>query len=778
MSSPDVRPLRVLLATHSRDRGSTSRTLEAWTRLLPASGVHPIVTLGGDGPLLTALQEANADVHVHPIRRIWEWNRPLPFLSQIASLALRIRRSGADLVHLNEHEHYPVVARAAYLAGVPTVVHVRFKPEAAMCRWLFKKPYTPRRIFFTSKNQMKDSTDAVAEAVPRDRFRLVYNGLNFDRFGKSTESRALLRREWGVDDDTVVIGTASSISARKRLDHVIRVVVELAKAGHKVRGFIAGQPYFEEDERELAALKQLVVDLRAESLVTFLGYVEPAEPLYHAWDICISASEYETFGMSVLEAMACGCPVVAYPGGSVAEVAADAAVMVSDGNLAALVSATARLAGDRAYRRDMANAARERSHAFDVRRSVDLLVAEYRAVLAEAAAPAPVRKAVVGPGGVAATRVLFATNSCDRGSTSRTLEAWARLLPPFGFEPIVTVGGDGPLKSALETAGTAVYRHPIRHFFSWRDPLPFLWAIATLTVRIRRSGAALVHVNEHEHYPVVARAAYLAGVPTIVHVRFRPEPAMCRWLFKPPYVPARVLFTSASQMRDCGDAVAEAVPRDRFHLVYDGLDLTVFGRDGEGRSRLRESWGLSPSTLAIGTASPISPRKRLDHFVRMIGALIKAGADVKGFIAGAPLFPEDEVELRELHALIESEGLKRDVRFLGYVEPVEPLFHAWDVTVSTSLYETFGMSVLEAMSCGRPVLAYRAGSLGEVIGDGGIVLPDGDLDGLIASALRMANDPEYRKTIGARARARAAYFDVRGAVEQLVTEYRRVLNPS
>ena len=376
---------RVMLSTNSRDRGSTSRTLEAWTRLLAERGISPVVTIGGDGPLLSALRSAGTPVYEHPIRFFFDWRHPTLFLAAIAKLALRIRRSGVRLVHVNEHEHYPVVARAAYLAGVPTIVHVRFRPEAAMCRWLFKTPYTPSRIFFTSRNQMTDSADAVAEAVPRDRFRLIYNGLDFTSFGRDSSGRDRLRQEWGLGAGTIAVGTASSISSRKRLDHVIHVVVNLARSGLDVRGFIAGQPYFEEDEREFAALRQLIRDLDAEHLVTFLGYVEPAEPLYHAWDVCLSASEYETFGMTVLEAMACGCPVVAYPGGSIAEVAGEAGTIVPDGDLAALTASTGKLAADAGYRSEMAARARSRARAFDVTRSVEQIVAEYRAVIGEAA---------------------------------------------------------------------------------------------------------------------------------------------------------------------------------------------------------------------------------------------------------------------------------------------------------------------------------------------------------------------------------------------------------
>jgi len=372
---------KLLLCTNSRDRGSTSRTLEAWTRLLPLHGVQPTVSVGGDGPLLTALNAAGVPVYEHPIRVFFDRKRPLPFLKEIARLAVRIRRSRIQLVHVNEHEHYPVVARAAYLTGVPTVVHLRFRADQAMARWLFKPPYTPKRLFFTSKTQMTDCTDAVAVAVPPDRWRLVYNGLDLKVFGTDRSSRDRLRAEWGLRPSTVAIGTASSISSRKRLDQFLRLIADLHGSGLDVRGFIAGQPYFPDDERELRSLRELAVALRMQDLVTFIGYVEPVEPLYHAWDVCVSTSAYETFGMTVLEAMACRCPVVAYPGGSVEEVVGDGGIAVEENNFHALADAVRRLAIESDYREEMSRRARVRAEHFDIRRSVEQLAAEYRAVL-------------------------------------------------------------------------------------------------------------------------------------------------------------------------------------------------------------------------------------------------------------------------------------------------------------------------------------------------------------------------------------------------------------
>jgi glycosyltransferase involved in cell wall biosynthesis len=85
--------------------------------------------------------------------------------------------------------------------------------------------------------------------------------------------------------------------------------------------------------------------------------------------------------MTVLEAMACGCPVIGYPGGAVAEVTGGAAGLVDDGDLDALTDEARKLALDVGYRRARADAGRTRALQFDVRRSVQTLAGEYASVI-------------------------------------------------------------------------------------------------------------------------------------------------------------------------------------------------------------------------------------------------------------------------------------------------------------------------------------------------------------------------------------------------------------
>jgi glycosyltransferase involved in cell wall biosynthesis len=374
--------MRVLLATNSRDRGSTSRTLEGWTRLLPAAGVHCTVTVGGPGPLFTALTNAGIRTEVRPLRVLPNKRWPFPFLRASLRLSGVARSSASQLIHVNEHDHHLVAASAARLARVPVLTHLRFRPEAQYAAWLFKRRRQPARLFFTSRTQMLDSAESLRAVVPESRWRVLPNGLDFSTFGLDASARQPLRAAWGVDDDTVVLGVACAISPRKRVDHLVRVVSRLRAAGIDAVGVVAGEPHFPEDEAVVRDIRQLARDLGILEFMRFLGYIEPAEPLYHAWDICVGTSSYETFGMTMLEAMGCSCPVVSYPSGSVVEIVGSAARIVPDGDEDGLFSECFALAVDRTRRRELGLAGREHAAAtYDVRRIVPLLAAEYRDVV-------------------------------------------------------------------------------------------------------------------------------------------------------------------------------------------------------------------------------------------------------------------------------------------------------------------------------------------------------------------------------------------------------------
>jgi glycosyltransferase involved in cell wall biosynthesis len=288
----------------------------------------------------------------------------------------------------------------------------------------------------------------------------------------------------------------------------------------------------------------------------------------------------------------------------------------------------------------------------------------------------------------------------------------------------------------------------------------------------------LIHVNEHDNHPVAALAGRLSRVAVVTHLRFRPTREYAAWLFREGRVPSRLFFTSRTQMHDSGEALRPVVPESRWRVLPNGLDFSIFGRDTGARAPLRGTWGLADDVIAIGTACAISKRKRLDHFVRLIARLRQHGVNVHGFVAGQPYFADDTSYLHDLQQLVHDHRIETHLTFLGYVEPAEPLYHAWDLSVSTSSYETFGMAVLESMACACPVVSYPGGAVAEVAGDAASIVPDDDEDALFDECLRLARDPEARQKLGARGRERATIeYDIRAIVPLLVGAYREVAGP-
>ena len=143
---------------------------------------------------------------------------------------------------------------------------------------------------------------------PAERVQLLPNTIDLDRFEPAPRPAALEQR-YGVHAKKVLltIGRLAAIDAYKGQDRVIRLLAELNERCGEVHYIIAG------DGDDRPRLESLVAELGVERFVTFAGFVpdEDIEDLYKLADVFVMPSTGEGFGIVYLEAMACGCPVVA-----------------------------------------------------------------------------------------------------------------------------------------------------------------------------------------------------------------------------------------------------------------------------------------------------------------------------------------------------------------------------------------------------------------------------------------------------------------------------------
>jgi glycosyltransferase involved in cell wall biosynthesis len=121
--------------------------------------------------------------------------------------------------------------------------------------------------------------------------------------------------------------------------------------------------------------------------------------------------------------------------------------------------------------------------------------------------------------------------------------------------------------------------------------------------------------------------------------------------------------------------------------------------------------------------------------------------------------------------------LEADVRFLGFVpEDEQPLwYNAAQVFVFPSLYEGFGLPVLEAMACGTPVISSNAASLPEVGGKAAIMVDAQDTAGLAREMQRVLDDPALRTEMRAAGRIQATRFSWRSMADGTIASYQQAV---
>jgi glycosyltransferase involved in cell wall biosynthesis len=306
---------------------------------------------------------------------------------------------------------------------------------------------------------------------------------------------------------------------------------------------------------------------------------------------------------------------------------------------------------------------------------------------------------------------------------------------------------------------------------SRRWPLPSLWHAWQLSRWARRHRIDVIHCNEHNVYPFALVLRRFLSRPIVCHVRYRLESGFASWAFGGERQPEALLWTSCQQKADSAAAVAGIVAEERQHIVPLGLDLSMFGTRAAGRVATRRSWGVNPDAVVIGQATALRPRKRIEDFIDLVVRLAREDERVVGVLAG-DIVPGDEQYREKISRHIAASGLGRRFVWLGNLDDVEPFYHGIDVFVSTSEYETFGNSVCEAMACARPVVAYRGGSVHEVVGEAGLIVGDCDLPALTSAARRCVQLSKVRETLGVQGRERMRErFNPAASLEQLRAIY-------
>jgi glycosyltransferase involved in cell wall biosynthesis len=360
--------------------------------------------------------------------------------------------------------------------------------------------------------------------------------------------------------------------------------------------------------------------------------------------------------------------------------------------------------------------------------------------------------------------------SYRQAGVSRYTEALVRELPDLAPEDEFVVF-TGPRQPPAERAFPSALRWQHARVPTQRPPVRIAWEQTAGTIIARRHRLDLLHAPVNVT-PLVSGCPRIVTIHDLAFHHF-PEQypgAKQRYLRLMTRLSvrraARVIAVSEATRQDviatygCDPARVVTVPNGVAGECRPLPDDEV--RAFRQRERLPDDF-----ILFLGT---LQPRKNVETLLRAY-ARVREECDWQLVIAGAAGW-----DYSSIFATARELGLVDVVRFAGFVPPEQvPLwYNAASLLVYPSLYEGFGLPLLEAMACGTPVIAADASALPEVVGDAGLLVGPRDVEGLARAIASLTRSPEARAELRARGLQRAQTFSWRATAERTLAVYRAV----
>ena len=215
--------------------------------------------------------------------------------------------------------------------------------------------------------------------------------------------------------------------------------------------------------------------------------------------------------------------------------------------------------------------------------------------------------------------------------------------------------------------------------------------------------------------------------------------------------------------------LADGVPDLRAVVIHEGVDLAHI--DAAPVARLHEELFLPHHAPVVGNVAALVPHKGQRHLIDAAVRVLPQVPDARFVIAGeGELRPALEHQIREHH-------LEKHVLLAGFRPDVLSLHKAFDIFVMSSVTEGLGTSLIDAMACGKPIVATSAGGIPEVVvhDDTGIIVPPRDAGAMAKAITRLLKDDALRRRMGVAGRTRArGHFSAERMVQETLRVYQRV----
>ncbi len=362
---------RILYVQPNSEIGGSDLCLVRLFRAIDQTKFEPIVLVPKDGPIVPLYKQAGAKVIFTPMLQLRTLPSPIYQAKYLASFWLTvfrirniIRENQIDLVHTNSL-YCLYGAWAAKLAGAKHVWHIReIPPNIPIAKTIYAKMVLLLSRLVIPMTQ-PCGTGLFGKKSNHPKLRYLHDAIDLNEFGVHVSGERI-RRELDIPWDVPLVGFVARLDPWKGLDVFIKAAAIVARQFPSAQFIVAGGPPsgFETHENEM---KKLAAQLGLADRIHFLGFkyrLTDIPEVMSALNVFSHTSiQPEPFGLVIIEAMACGTPVVAAAAGGPLEIIVDgeSGFLTQPGSPEAHAAAVCRLLGDSALSESIGNASRLRT---------------------------------------------------------------------------------------------------------------------------------------------------------------------------------------------------------------------------------------------------------------------------------------------------------------------------------------------------------------------------------------------------------------------------------
>jgi len=315
--------------------------------------------------------------------------------------------------------------------------------------------------------------------------------------------------------------------------------------------------------------------------------------------------------------------------------------------------------------------------------------------------------------------VLFLSHTAELNGAELWLLQFLTGLNRDKFNPLLVVPYPGPLVDRAQTSGVETVSIPFKWWLTekskiWKQPVSWLWNVRSVLrmarlIEERNVDAVFSNSSASFSGALAAKTKRIPHIWAVHEILGGKQPQLSFLLGQRTLIrliqslSCRIVVSSRATGKCFGENA-------KVRLVYSGVDLP--SGDPSNSKVIRTKFNISEDDVVLGMVGRICDEKGQREMIQALGLLRKDHPRLKLLLAGRV---KDKSYFSILQKLIERENLGDCVIFTGFQKDIISLLEALDCLIVASKMESFGRTIIEAMSVHTPVIAVRSGGIPEII---------------------------------------------------------------